>query len=53
MASNLGAAKSIVPCEATEASMLLINTYFNSKHIHFKFNGVDSGEYVYAQPFAH
>ena len=37
MASNLGAAKSIAPCEATEpGKYLLINTYFNSKNIEFR-----------------
>ena len=36
MASNLGTAKSIAPCKATELGN--INTYFNSKNIDL--NGV-------------
>jgi len=39
IASNMGAAKSIAPCEATEPGkyMLLINTYFNYINIEMEF----------------
>ena len=36
MVSNLGAAKSVAPCEATEPGKCVnINTYFNSKKYRF------------------